>query len=88
MSQEPNIPQGHTLPQYHNYQLLGNMVVTEQEVKKVLRKLKTDKAVGPDGVSNKLLKMTANSIVPSLTKLFNAVLRSSKYPSIYGKKLM
>jgi len=82
-SQEPELPPGHNLPHYADFQILGNIEVTEAEVQNVLKKLKTDKAVGPDGVSNKLLKMTANSITPSLTKLFNAVLRSSKYPRIW-----
>ena len=82
-SKEPNVPAGHMLPADPGLQLLGNIEITEEEVRNVLRKLKTDKAVGPDGISNKLLKMTVGSIVPSLTKLFNTVLRSSRYPAIW-----
>jgi len=44
-----------------------------------LKKLKMNKAVGPHG---NVLKMTIGSIAPSLTTLFIAVLRSSRYPTI------
>ena len=60
-----------------------NINISEEEVYAILRKLQTDKAAGPDGVSNKLLKITARSITPSLTMLFNKVITKCVFPKIW-----
>jgi hypothetical protein len=57
--------------------------VTEEEVISVLRRLKVDKAVGPDGISNRLLKMASRSLVPSMTMVFNKVLQAATFPKIW-----
>ena len=46
-----------------------------------MKALDTSKATGADQISQKMLKMASDSIVPSLTKLFNQSLRTSTYPS-------
>ena len=43
----------------------------------------TSKANGPDGISTTMLKSTAYSIAPALTKLFNKSISSGKLPSTW-----
>ena len=40
----------------------------------------TSKDSGPDGVSSQMIKATAHSIAPSLTKLFNISITTGKIP--------
>ena len=47
------------------------LLCTTDEVFSLIKSLDSSKANGPDGVSSQMLKATAYSIVPSLTKLFN-----------------
>ena len=53
----------------------------EGEVLAVLLSLDVNKASGPDGISNRMLKETARSISSSLTDVFNFSLRVGVYPS-------
>ena len=46
-----------------------------------MRNLEVNKASGPDGVSAYMLKYTAASIAPSITRLFNYSLQSGKLPA-------
>ena len=46
------------------------LLCTEEEVQSILKSLDTSKASGPDGVSARMLKSTADVIAPSVTKLF------------------
>ena len=48
-----------------------DILCTEQEILNLLIALDTSKASGPDGISGKMLKGTAISIVPVLTEFFN-----------------
>ena len=57
------------------------MLCTENEVFHLLSSLDVSKASGPDGISAKMLKYTATSIIPMVTKLFNLSLSSGKLPS-------
>ena len=57
-----------------------NILCTEDEVLTLLLAIDTSKASGPDGISGKMLKNTAVSISPILTKLFNLSLSSGKIP--------
>ncbi len=61
-SQEPELIPGYSIPEEDGPKLLGELQISEDDVKDVIRKLQTNKAVGPDGISNRLLKMTCNSI--------------------------
>ena len=85
-TQEPNLPPNHTEPAVHRHHTgskLVNIVISEEEVRAELRKLKIGKTMGPDGVSNELLKMIAGSVAPSLTTLFNNVVQTGCYPDIW-----
>ena len=41
------------------------------------------KSAGPDGISPKLLRLAGNTIVPSLTKLFNKSFGPEKVPNLW-----
>ncbi len=50
----------------------------------MLKSLDTSKANGPDGISARMLKSTADVIAPSVTKLFNYSMECC-YPLPVGK---
>mgnify|MGYP006190604203 CR=1 FL=1 len=47
---------------YKTESRLENLVITEEEVKDILKSLDTEKATGPDCISAKMLKETAENI--------------------------
>ena len=57
--------------------------MSESFVFKQLKTLKTNKAIGLDKISSRLLKDSAESIAPVLTRLFNRSLDSSVFPAIW-----
>ncbi|XP_071123039.1 uncharacterized protein [Mytilus edulis] len=67
--------------------------VTENGVTKLLKKLDTSKAIGPDMIPTRILKEAADQISPFLTYIFNQTLTSGTVPSdwklanIYNYKL-
>ena len=54
----------------------------------MLAALDATKAIGPDGISARMLKSTAYSIAPSLTKLFNQLLSTGILPLLWKKSLV
>ena len=85
-SQEPVLPVDYVRPEIHQRQSehkLENIRITEDDVRAELRKLKTGKSVGPDGVSNELLKLITGSVVQSLTSLYNRVIQTGTYPDLW-----
>ena len=56
------------------------LLCTEEEVCSLLKSIDTSKASGPDGVSARMLKSTADVIAPSVTKLFNFSIRCCRPP--------
>ena len=62
---------------------LSSIEVREQEVLDLLKSIDVSKATGPDGIGPKLLKEAGKAIVPSLTKLFNMCLQTSKIPRMW-----
>ena len=64
---------------------LSTVIITEKDLSDLLKSLDTNKATGPDQISQMMLKEAGDVIVPSLVKLFNLSLRSSKYPSEWKK---
>ena len=57
--------------------------VNEAFVRKEFDRLRTNKAIGLDKISARLLKDSAPVVAPILTKLFNRSLQSLKFPSIW-----
>ena len=49
----------------------------------MLNTLDTTKACGPDGITGKMLKMTASSVTPVLTKLFNLSIATGTVPTAW-----
>ena len=56
------------------------LLCTIDEVLFLIKSLDLSKANGPDGISAQILKGTAHSIAPSLTKLFNIFIRQGNFP--------
>ena len=65
-----------------------DLLCTESEVYDLVASLDVSKASGQDGISARMLKATACSIAPSLTKLFNLSLQSGTIPSVWKKSLV
>ncbi len=66
-------------PEIQN-QLLDNLVITEEQVRKRLEKLKTSKSPGIDGMHPRLLKEIAETITKPLCILFNASISERVIP--------
>ena len=64
---------------------LNSLVLNPEEVLSILKSLPTGKAVGPDGVSNRILKELAEKIHIPLTRLFNHSLSKSCVPLDWKK---
>ena len=62
---------------------LTTISINASEVKEILSTLDTTKACGHDGITPKMLKMTASTIAPSLAMLFNYSLRTKSFPDIW-----
>ncbi|CAC5391085.1 unnamed protein product [Mytilus coruscus] len=58
---------------------------TINEVNKCIQKLKTGKSSGPDRISNEIIKYSGVVTCKAITKLFNLILDSGKYPSNWRK---
>ena len=82
-SQAPTLTPEHTWPELEENNYLSSMRVTEEEVLAILKKLQVDKSVGPDGISNKLLKMASRTLAPSMTMMFNKILSRGTFPQIW-----
>ena len=57
-----------------------NLLCTEQETLALLLSIDVTKANGPDNVSGKMLKCTAHSIAPVITRIFNQSIMSGVFP--------
>lgn len=66
--------------QSHSVSLLGEIVLTVDEVQTCLLELDPTKAVGPDKIPGRFLKSTANEIAPSVCRLFNLSLKLGVMP--------
>ena len=62
---------------------LSRISITVKDVYDILCNLKTDKAMGPDGVSPRLLKMCARELAPSLARLINLSLNQGHFPNCW-----
>ena len=59
------------------------LLCSEEYVYNLICSLNVDKSSGPDGISVRMLKYMALSIVPSITRLFNLSIKSGTVPSIW-----
>ena len=70
-----------------SFTLLDNKI-SEAELNKAFKKLKSDKSPGLDNISNEMLKASQSFINTILLKLFNAVFTSGIYPSEWSKSFI
>ena len=75
------------LPEPSYLTSLSSIAFDPQEVEEILRTLKTDKASGPDGLSNRILKELSHELSSPLCSLFNKSLSLGKFPSPYKECL-
>ena len=66
---------------------IKNLLCHEDDVVQLLSSLDINKASGPDNISARMLKATAHSIAPSVTKLFNICIRNGTLPSMWKMHL-
>ena len=59
---------------------MPDVVVDQEGVLKLLKDIKVNKAVGPDGIPNKALKLAADEIAPVITFIFQQSLDESYLP--------
>ena len=58
--------------------------IDESFIKTQIRKLKTNKSTGLDGINVRLIKDSADVISKSLTNIFNLSLTTSTFPSVWS----
>ena len=68
------------IPLYPFTSHLDSIVLSPPEVESVLKTLETGKALGPDGLNNRVLKELANEISEPFCSLFNYSLRTGSFP--------
>lgn len=73
----------HLVEGFENQPVYNNLdnVIKPCEIHKAISKLKNNKAVGLDSISNEMIKGAQSSLAPCFLKLFNACLSSGQYPS-------
>ncbi|CAB0041795.1 unnamed protein product, partial [Trichogramma brassicae] len=66
------------------------IVFTPGQVLRMIRKTKLRKAPGPDGIPNEALRHLPPRAIATLTRLYNGILRTGHYPSIWklGRVIM
>ena len=67
---------------------LNEINITVSDVEDIISNLDVNKAVGPDLISHKLLKITCKSISKPLSALFNKSLQTATFPSKWKQSLV
>ena len=65
-----------------------NKVITEEEVKKAIDKLKLGKSCGLDDVTAEMLKCGGKCVLDFMVHLFNAIFSSGTYPKEWSKAII
>lgn len=58
--------------------------ISDKEIAKAIKKLKSGKSSGLDLISNEMIKAGQTALMPCLSKLFNLILSSTIYPKNWG----
>ena len=67
----------------HDDDYLLNAPIISQEVLKCVKILKNNKACGNDRILNEYIKSTLDQMMPIYVQLFNLILDSGEYPSVW-----
>ena len=62
---------------------ISQLIITNDMVCDKIKSLSPDKAVGPDDISCRMLKLCSNSISPVLTDIFNISISTGNLPSCW-----
>ena len=62
---------------------LFNIVCTHEEIQSLIESLNSNKANGPDGISNKMLEPVAEEVPVPLSILFKRSFREDKFAEIW-----
>ena len=63
-------------------------LITMKELENSIKKLKSGKACGPDGIRTEMLKHSSPELKQALLQLFNLVLQSGCFPEIWSRGLI
>ena len=55
--------------------------ITQEEIREAIHQVPPDKAPGPDGLPNRIIKLACRTMVPQLAVIFNASIRLHILPS-------
>ena len=78
--QEKTASMEHTIENYYTNCEPMDAVITEMEVRNQITKNKNNKAIFLDNVSSEILKYAGETIIPTLTQIFDVVLSTGIYP--------
>ena len=62
--------------------------ISEEEVTNNIKRIRSGKSGGPDGILIEMLKTTILMICPILTKLFNKIMDQGEFPESWGKSIL
>ncbi len=62
--------------------------ITDKELKDKIKNLQLQKASGPDGILNEMIKHTSSKLQLAVLKLFNVILRVGYFPDIWNQGLI
>ena len=62
--------------------------ISEHEVRRIFASLQTHKSPGPDGISNKVLKVCKDQLAPVFTKLFEKSLSLGTIPQLWKQSII
>jgi hypothetical protein len=62
--------------------------ITPDEILYVVKKLKTNKSPGMDGILNEVIASTVDIIMPHIVKLFNGILNGGTFPTVWTEGII
>ena len=74
--------------QNRNAEKLLNGLITIEEITCALKKLKSGKSPGPDGIPNEFFRNSKASLIPMLLFVFNAIFDAGVFPKEWGKGII
>ena len=68
--------------------IINDLEITEKLVEDAIKNAKMSNSKGPDGISNRMLKLAPKTIITPITLLLREVLKQSKIPDIWKVSLI